>query len=78
MPRPSDERCDELVARSPSRTAGVNHLIDHVSAATIRGEHDHRMLFAYLVPTNEGLKVAELRRRPTPVPESGGCLGLST
>ena len=77
-PRPSDapvrpERCDELVARSPSRTArgfvaggfatrvGVgqgdvrkseqSHR-DHVSAASIRGEHDHGVKFANVV-TNQ-------------------------
>ena len=79
MCRPSDApirpaRCDELVARTPSRTApgsaagrfarrvGVEQ--SDVSAAIIRGEHDDGMKFVNRSPTNVSLRVAELGRRP--------------
>ena len=55
---------------------GVNHLIEiDVSAALVRGEHDHGMNFTHLSPTNVGMRVAELGRRRTQVLEFGGCSG---
>ena len=98
MPQFRPERCDEFVARSPSRTVqallqgdlhhvselgrvmseGGEHLIEvtSVQPSSVANMITGRISQIWL-PTNVGLRVAELGRRRTRVPESGGCSGLS-